>query len=204
MVINYIINMIKFKKLKMSFRKQNSHNYTELGNFCDISKIHVGKKTYGILNIEDSSPQHTELIIGSYCSISHDSKFLLGGEHNINTISTYPFKVKIFDEEKEAGSKGNIIIHDDVWIGSNSVICSGVEIGQGAIIAAGAIVTKNVPPYAIVGGNPAKIIKYRFSEDLITQLIHINISKLFDTFTKDDLELIYTNLDENLLKKLIK
>ena len=204
MVINYIINMIKFKKLKMSYRKQNSHNYTELGNSCDISKIHVGNKTYGILNIEDSSPLHTELIIGSYCSISQDSKFLLGGEHNINTISTYPFKVKLFGEEKEAGSKGNIIIHDDVWIGANAVICSGVEIGQGAVIAAGAIVTKNVPPYAIVGGNPAKIIKYRFSDELITQLVNINIPELFDKFTKDDLELIYTNLDDNLLKNLIK
>lgn len=203
MIINYIINQIKFKILKNNYRKINSHNFTELGNYCDINKIVVGNKSYGILNIEDSSPLDNKLIIASYCSIGPDVKFLLGGEHNLKTISTYPFKAKCFGEEKEAGSKGNIVLHDDVWIGANAIICSGVEIGQGAVIAAGAVVTKDVPPYAIVGGNPARIIKFRFSEKIINKLLNIDICKLFDKFTKEELTNIYSELDENLLEKII-
>ena len=72
------------------------------------------------------------------------------------------------------------------------------------MIAAGAVVTKDVPPYAIVGGNPAKVIKYRFSEKLINKLVNINVSELFDNFTKDDMELVYTKIDEKVLEKILK
>ena len=203
MILSHIQGIIKFNILKIKFRKKNLHNEAKIGDYCDISKIIIGKKTYGIIYIEDSSPLDTKLIIGSYCSIGPDVKFLLGGEHSLHTISTYPFKVKRFGEERESGSKGNIIVHDDVWIGANVTICSGVEIGQGAVVAAGAVVTKNVPPYAIVGGNPAKVIKYRFNEDIINKLLNINIVELFDKFSKDDEKLIYSELDENLLNEII-
>lgn len=74
--------------------------------------------------------------------------------------------------------KGNIDVEDDVWIGLNATICAGVHIGQGAVIAAGAVVTDNVPPYAIVGGVPAKIIKYRFTKELIQELLQIRRARL--------------------------
>ena len=139
------------------------------------------------------------MVIGSYCSIAEGVKFLLGGEHQINSISTYPFKVKVFGYKLEAGTKGSIIIKDDVWIGANAIICSGVTIGQGAIIAAGSVVTKDVEPYAIVGGNPAKVIKYRFDEEIRKKMLGIDIVRLFDGFVKDDISFIYQKLDENKL-----
>jgi acetyltransferase-like isoleucine patch superfamily enzyme len=161
-----------------------------------IEKVIVGKKTYGILNVVDFSPLNNKLKIGSYCSISPGVQFLLGGEHQINSISTYPFKVKCFGYEYEAGSKGDIIVGDDVWIGTNAIICSGLKIGQGAIVAAGAVVTKEVLPYAVVGGNPARVIKYRFGQDVIARLLATDLVKLFDGFGRDDIEDIYSPLSE--------
>ena len=91
-----------------------------------------------------------------------------------------------------------------MWIGTNAIICSGITIGQGAIIAAGSIVTKNVEPYSIVGGNPAKLIKYRFDKELIEKLMNINITKLFDSVRKEHIELLYQKASISLLDDLVK
>jgi serine acetyltransferase len=104
----------------------------------------------------------------------------------------------------EAGSKGDIVIGDDVWIGTNAIICSGVKIGQGVIVAAGAVITKDVEPYAIAGGNPAKVIKYRFDEELREKLVKVNVCQLFNSFTKTDIDLLYAPLSEEILKKLME
>ena len=173
-------------------------------NFCDLSKVIVGKKTYGQIHITDFSINDTKLYIGSYCSIAPNVRFLLGGEHQIKSISTYPFKVMCFGEAREAGSKGDIVVKDDVWIGTNAIICSGVTIGQGAIVAAGAVVTKDVEPYAIVGGNPAKFIKWRFDESCRKRLCEIDIARLFDKFEEEDMPLVYENLTEDVLNKILE
>ena len=189
---------------QLKFRKANRHNDLYLSAKCDIKKIVAGKKSYGTLNVIDWSPSDTKLYIGSYCSISPGVQFLLGGEHTLSTISTYPFKVKVWGESREALSKGDIIIKDDVWIGTNAIICSGVTVGQGAVIAAGSVVTKNVEPYSIVGGNPAKIIKYRFDEPVRRKLLECDITKLFSKFSKEDLKLIYSNLTLESLDNLLE
>ncbi len=188
---------------KRRWRKLNGHNFTTMKNDFRVSKVSVGKATYGDLYVIDYSDSQTNLTIGSYCSIAPGVQFLLGGEHNLDTISTYPFNVKLFGIPREAGSKGNIIIKDDVWIGQNAIICSGVHIGQGAVIAAGAVVTKDVEPYAIVAGNPAKLIRYRFNENLRKKLEQTDISALFDKFTVTDIPLIYEKLDEIVLDKIL-
>jgi serine acetyltransferase len=94
----------------------------------------------------------------------------------------------------EAFSKGNIVIDDDVWIGYGVTILSGVHIGQGAVVAAGAVVTKDVPPYAIVGGVPAKIIKYRFSPEIIEELMKIDYSKLEEDDIKNHIDDLYSEI----------
>lgn len=124
-----------------------------------------------------------KLKIGKFCSIACGAKFLFNAaNHTINSLSTYPFP--IFFEEwnidtdttsiaKAWDNKGDIIIGNDVWIGYEAVILAGVTIGDGAIIASRAVVTKDVPPYTIVGGVPAKIIKKRFDERTIDKLIEL-------------------------------
>ena len=199
-----LLGLMKLYLFKKEYRRINSHNYTIIKNFCDLSKIVIGKKTYGEINITDWSSADTKLYIGSYCSIAPNVRFLLGGEHQIKSISTFPFKVMSFGETREAGSKGDIVVKDDVWIGEGAIICSGVKIGQGAIVAAGAVVTKDVEPYAIVGGNPAHFIKWRFDEECRKRLCGIDIVKLFDSFKKEDLDLIYTDLTEEVLDKLLE
>ena len=124
---------------------------------------------------------HDNLIIGKFCSIACGAKFLFNSaNHTQSSLSTYPFP--LFFEEwnlekkdvtKSWDNKGNIIIGNDVWIGYEAVILAGVTIGDGAIIGTRAVVTKDVPPYTIVGGVPAKPIKKRFSEEIISKLLDI-------------------------------
>ena len=149
-----------------------------MNNYFDIDLVTVGRATYGEINLCTFNT-NSKLIIGNYCSIAGEVVFVLDAEHNINTISTYPYKVKALNVQKyEAHSYGNIVVEDDVWIGYRVLILSGVHIGQGAIVAAGAVVTKDVPPYAVVGGVPAKVIKYRFSKEMIEKLLTIDYNKL--------------------------
>ena len=105
-------------------------------------------------------------------------------------------KVQVTKElQMEAISKGDIIVDDDVWIGYGATILSGVHIGQGAVVAAGAVVTKDAPPYAIVGGVPARVIKYRFSPEVIEQLLKLDYSKLTDNMIRERIDDLYTSLD---------
>ncbi|MDR3047776.1 MAG: CatB-related O-acetyltransferase [Bacteroidales bacterium] len=194
---------MKFILFKRRWRWLNPYNETVPLNIFRPEIVIVGKKTYGNLAVVDYSPSGSKLRIGNYCSIADGVQFLLGGEHQLNTISTFPFKVKYFQYEREANSKGDIVIGDDVWLGANSIINSGVKIGQGAVVAAGAVVTKDILPYAVAGGIPAKIIKYRFSEDLRKKLEKINLCQLFDSITDRDIELLYKPLTEELLEQLV-
>ena len=167
-----------------------------------MGKISIGKNTYGKINIDYSGGENEKLIIGSYCSISNKANFLLGGEHMYTNLSTYPFNAKLFGEKFEGKSKGPIIVKDDVWIGDRAFILSGVTIGQGAIVAAGSVVVKDIPPYSIVGGNPAKIIKYRFNECIIDKLLEVDYSNL--DFDKNDYEYLYSEIDENNIDSIVE
>ena len=145
----------------------------------------------------------TKVTIGKFCSIASDVTILAGGEHQSSWVTTYPFNTLI-DEfnyiEGHPKTKGSITIGNDVWIANGAKILSGVTIGDGAIIAAGTIVSKNVPPYAIVGGVPAKIIKYRFDEEIIEKLLGL---KWWD-FKEEELVKIIPLLQSENYKKLLK
>lgn len=124
---------------------------------------------------------HDKLIVGKFCSIACGAKFLFNSSnHTMRSLSTYPFPL-FFDEwgldkadvTDSWDNKGDIVIGNDVWIGYEAVIMAGVTIGDGAIIGTRAVVTKDVPPYTIVGGVPAKPIRNRFSNEVISSLLEI-------------------------------
>lgn len=117
-----------------------------------------------------------KLYIGKFCSIASGVTFLLAGNqgHDTSRISVYPFPKKIFPNSKDGFKrKGDTVLQNDIWVGTEALIMPGIKIGNGAIIASRAVVTKDVPPYSIVGGNPAKIIKYRYSKEEIELLLEI-------------------------------
>ncbi len=147
-------------------------DYTYYDDFEDTANFEKNVKYLFDFN-------NDQLIIGKFCMIASDVKFIMNGaNHLTDTISSYPFSIfgngwQEAMKGKEFPNKGNVVVGNDVWIGYNATIMAGVTIGDGAIIAANAKVVKNVEPYTIVGGNPAKIIRKRFSETHIKLLLEI-------------------------------
>ncbi len=111
------------------------------------------------------------ITIGKFCSIARYVS-IQEANHKIDRVSSYHFSSNIFGEKNanDLTSKGAITIGNDVWVGAHAIILSGVAIGNGAVIGAGSVVTSDVPSYAIVGGNPAKVIRYRFSDEMIKRI----------------------------------
>ncbi len=138
--------------------------------------IERGRGSFGGIDISQYG-DGTRLKIGNFCSIASDISILLGGEHRTDWVTTYAFNVTWAGVaghiEGHPKTKGDVIIGNDVWIGKGAMILSGVTIGDGAVIGAKAVVTKDVPPYAIVAGNPARIIRYRFDDETIRKLLAI-------------------------------
>ena len=187
----------KLNKFRKYWRDNNQHNLTWAENKFDSEKVSIGNKTYGPLQIVCYGSNNCNLKIGAYCSISHNVKFLLGGEHDYHVVSTYPFQNNIFKKQLDTGNKGDIVIEDDTWIGENVLILSGVKIGQGAVIAAGSVVVKEIPAYAIAGGNPAKVIKYRCSKDRCKELLHCDYSQLTEQMIRKHIQDLYKNIEKS-------
>ncbi len=151
--------------------------------FDQVIKLHgksviVGRFTYGARNIFIHTWEEPETLkIGRYCSIAGNIQVYMGGSHRTDWISTYPFGTVYRDYLKSLRvpghpkSNGDVVIGNDVWIGHGATIMSGIQVGDGAVIGANAHVVSNVPPYAIVSGNPAQIIRYRFSDEVISLLM---------------------------------
>lgn len=173
----------------IKFPLENYDKLCFLKNVITNPNIIIGDYTYyddfeNVNNFEKNVKYHFEfigdkLIIGKFCMIASDVKFIMNGaNHLTKSISSFPFA--IFGEDwknamdgKNYPTKGNTEIGNDVWIGFNSTIMPGIKIGDGAIIATNSTVTKDVEPYSIVGGNPAKEIKKRFTKEQIEKLLEI-------------------------------
>ncbi len=141
------------------------------GNFEETVARYLYGDKFSLSNWE---PQWEidQLYIGDYVAIAAEVVILMGGNHNhrVDWFSLYPFEHNYLDSYV---SKGDTVIHDGVWLGMRSMIMPGITIGEGAVIAANAVVTKNVEPYAIMAGNPAKLIRKRFPEDVIQRLVNL-------------------------------
>lgn len=141
-----------------------------------------------------------KLKIGKYCSIACGAKFLFtSANHTLSSLSTYPFPIFFEEWELDAANvadawdnRGDIVLGNDVWIGFEAVILSGVTIGDGAVVGARTVVTKDVPPYTIVGGVPAKLIRKRFSDDVIAKLSEIRWWDRPEDWIKNNLGAIQT------------
>jgi virginiamycin A acetyltransferase len=159
-----------------------------LKNFITRPNIEVGDYTYyddpaGAERFEENVLYHFDfigdrLVIGKFCSIAAGVRFLMnGGNHQVATMSSYPFS--IFGNGWEAAApeswpyKGDTRVGNDVWIGYGATILPGVTVGDGAVIGSLSVVTGDVPPYAIVGGNPARVIRHRFDDATIARLLEL-------------------------------
>ncbi len=200
------------------------HPNKEIKSICFIKNvitrpnIIVGDYTYyddekGAENFESRVTHHYEflgdkLIIGKFCAIARGINIIMNGaNHRMCSVTTYPFNImgngweKVTPSLTELPYKGDTVIGNDVWIGQNVTIMPGIHIGDGAIIAANSVVTKDVPPYHIAGGNPTKIIKKRFNDDLIQHLLSIKWwdwprEKIFENLE------VLCSCDLNLIKSI--
>lgn len=186
---------IKQKIMYYRWYINNPHNETRAINIFSLDHVSVGEGTYGDLEVIDAGGDST-LSIGKFCSIAGGVVFLLNAEHPLQRISTYPFDVFIDSRiQTSLNTKGNIVIGNDVWIGERAIIMSGVTIATGGVVAAGAVVTKDVPPYAIVAGVPAKIVKYRFNQDVIQHMNNINWNNINGKYVNEHTELFGVDVE---------
>jgi len=182
------VNPFKSYRSSVNIKDHVKSNHIIAGDYSYYAGYYEGKsfdECVMYIDEADNNRDNTmldQLIIGKFCSIATGAKFMMGGTqgHNYSWIASYP--LDSFEDDydgynnvppKAYKSKGNTVIGNDVWFGAESMIMPGIKISDGAVIAARAVVTKNIGPYEIWGGNPARLIKKRFSDDEIEKLLQI-------------------------------
>jgi len=191
-----VIRKILFKLILKLDDPSLSYSRKIMLKYYDVK---IGKYSYGCQKIDGSIAKST--IIGDFCSIAPGVR--IGGmNHPTNFLSTHPFlyyknRGFISENNNEIETLGNqpVCISDDVWIGQNAIILPGVTVMKGAVIGAGSVVTRDVPPYTIVAGVPAKPIKKRFSDKEISILLDINWCKMDDNIIKENISYFYNVSD---------
>lgn len=188
-------------------------NYSFMNKNRQYSKYKIGRYTYGDPRVEDCwGHKDVTLEIGSFCSIARGVIIWLGGNHHSEWISTsslndyfcYDSNRRTNFKYYQTGAKGSVIIGNDVWIGVDAVILSGVTIGDGAVIGTKAVISKSIPPYCIAVGNPARIVKKRFTDDQIQKLLQIKWWDWSDNMIKENIPLILSADIEFFLSKFYR
>lgn len=143
----------------------------------ESGRARIGRHSYAIPRIQTYDYDDTGVSIGNFTSIGAGVTLILGGNHRLDRSTTFPLRQKLglegAGQDGFPWSKGSIEIGSDVWIGHGSVILSGVHIGHGAVVGAGSVVSKDIAPYQIYAGNPAKFIRHRIDEDLIPRFLEL-------------------------------
>lgn len=138
-------------------------------------RLVMGRGSYGEPSVLAYALSDGIVRIGAFCAMAQGVTFLVGGDHRLDWVSTFPFRVVWglpgAGHDGHPASKGDIVVGNDVWLGRNATILSGVRIGDGAAVAAEAVVTKDVRPYAVVAGNPAREVRRRFADDEVDRLL---------------------------------
>lgn len=192
--------------------------FTTIDNLSHINRkakvyghTHIANSTIGAYSYVSRNSRVVHADVGKFCSIASEAKVGMS-THTLDKLSTSP----IFTEAKNATKHSwvnnstvspyeRVTIGNDVWIGVRAIILGGKTIGDGAVIAAGAIVTKNVPPYAVVAGVPAKVVRYRFPQEVIDRLEALQWWNLPDKVLQESIALFQSNeIDINALEKLVK
>lgn len=157
--------------------------------------VEIGRHTYGLTKESFFVPhENVPVRIGSFCSVGPGVLFICAAEHRVDTATTFPIQFvngKIRNAPGTVG-KGPITVGHDVWIGARCIILGGVTIGNGAVIGAGSIVTRDIAPYAVAVGNPARVIRYRFAPDIIERLQALQWWNWSDELIRDRVELLTT------------
>lgn len=182
-------------------------------NHINEGRVEVGRFTYGVPGIRADRGTSAVVRIGQFCSIASGVTIFSGGNHNPAWVSTFPLRIRLglegaFSDGMPA-TKGDVIIGNDVWIGSGAVVLSGVTVGHGAVIGACAVVARNVSPYAIVVGNPAREIRSRFPTKSVEALLRISwwdwpIEKIVEAtpfLSSSDVDEFVRKFDENKLER---
>jgi acetyltransferase-like isoleucine patch superfamily enzyme len=149
-----------------------------LQSLVRAGRVSMGRQTYGLPEVLTfGGDTKTCLRIGNYVSIGHDVQFLLGGNHRVDWITTFPLRRRLglpgAHDDGHPASKGDVVIGNDVWLGLGAKILSGVVIGDGAVVGAHAVVTRSVRPYAIVAGSPAREVRRRFNDEQVERLLKV-------------------------------
>jgi acetyltransferase-like isoleucine patch superfamily enzyme len=174
--------------------------------------ILTGKHSYGLGNIKIRSwGEGANLYVGGFCSIAGDVTVFLGGNHRTDWATTFPFGHivnNLFPNGQINGgghpaTKGHVVIENDVWVGQGCTIMSGLRIGSGSVLAANSVVVKDVEPYTIVCGNPAKPLKKRFPRPIVQQLLKIKWWNRSDEEINQIVPLLQQPLTEKTLKEII-
>lgn len=187
-IIYFIQKKLGIIQEKQFFTKDNFTN----------KKFVIGEYTYGCPEVLFENNE-ANLFVGKFCSFAVNVKIFLGGNHRIDWVTTYPFNV-LENEfpfasqiQGHPATKGDVIIGNDVWIGNGVTILSGVTISDGAVVAAGSVVSKDIGPYEVWGGNPAKCLKKRFEQKEIDFLLKLKWWDKEPDFIQENIELLCSN-----------
>lgn len=193
------INLVIFREW---WKLNNRHNATVPVRVFPKHSVKVGDYTYGPLDVYSWGMTDEHLEIGNFCSIASGVKFILGGNHSLDTFTTFPIGKRILNEKLFTLSKGKIMIEGDVWIGTDATLLSGITIGRGCVIAAGAVVAKSFPAYSIIAGNPGKLVKMRFSDEVLKGLDSVDFKQINLDFIRNNYSDLTKPLSLDVLDQL--